>query len=412
MSARAKSMRANEVSGERGPLAGLRVLDLGRYQAGPRCALMFARMGAEVIKVEALTGDESRKNSPRVRGQSAYWVQYNSGKKSLAIDLRTDEGKQVLRDLVKVSDFFLQNFRPGTIARMGFGYEALKRLNKGIIMINVSAYGQYGPSSDRVGFDPIGQALGGMMMTNGMSGGPPARTNFPLIDRITALHGTIGALAALREREISGEGQQIDVSLADTGFTVNEIPISAYLGDGQEFVREGNGAGLTNSYQTQDGWAFIAATNRAMFERLCAALDRPEWVDDARFTSRQDRRENAEVLEAELAAWFAQRTTDAAVRHLSSHSVPCAPINDVAAAANDPHIAEREAMVEVPDPVAGTMWVTGKMIKFSRTPMQVGSAPSLGEHTDQILTELLGYDSERVAALKAAKAVASELEGG
>ncbi len=388
-----------------GPLAGLRLLDLGRYQAGPRCALMFARMGAEVIKIEALTGDESRKNSPRVRGQSAYWVQYNSGKKSLAIDLRTAEGKEILRDLVKVSDFFLQNFRPGTIGRMGFGYDALKALNAGIIMINVSAYGQDGPYADRVGFDPIGQALGGMMMTNGLPGGPPARTNFPLIDRITALHGTIGALAALRERDISGEGQEIDVSLADTGITVNEIPISAYLGDGQEFEREGNGVGLSNTYETRDGWAFIAATNRAMFERVCVALGKPEWVDDPRFTTRQDRHENAEALETELRDWFGRRTTIDVVNELSKHSVPCAPVNDTAAAAMDPHIAEREAMVEVPDPVAGTMWVTGKMIKFSRTPMQVGSAPVVGEHTDKILTELLGYDTEQVAALKAAGAV-------
>ena len=213
------------------PLEGLRVLDLGRYQAGPRCALMFARMGAEVIKIESLTGDESRKNAPVVRGQSAYWVQYNSGKKSLSINLRTDEGKHVLKELVIHSDIFLQNFRPGTIDKMGFGYDVLKALNKQIIMINVSAYGQTGSYKDRVGFDPLGQALGGMMSLNGFSDGPPIRNFFPLIDRITALHGTIGALAALHERAFSGEGQAIDVSLGDTGFTVNEIPISAFLGD-------------------------------------------------------------------------------------------------------------------------------------------------------------------------------------
>ena len=139
------------------PLEGIRVLDLGRYQAGPRCGLMFARMGAEVIKVEGVNGDESRKNGPTVRGQSAYWVQYNSGKKSLSINLRTDEGKSVLRDLIKESDILIQNFRPGTIEVMGFGYEELKKINPGIIMVNVSAYGQYGPYKDRVGFDPIGQ---------------------------------------------------------------------------------------------------------------------------------------------------------------------------------------------------------------------------------------------------------------
>ncbi|MEC9366845.1 MAG: CoA transferase [Chloroflexota bacterium] len=164
------------------PLAGIRMLDLGRYQAGPRCALMFARMGAEVIKVEALNGDESRENGPRVRGQSAYWVQYNSGKKSLAIDLRTEKGKEVLTRLVKKSDIFLQNFRPGTIDIMGFGYDVLKELNPKIIMINASAYGQYGPHRDKVGFDPIGQAMGGMMSLTGLKGDPPIKTYFPLIN--------------------------------------------------------------------------------------------------------------------------------------------------------------------------------------------------------------------------------------
>ena len=189
-----------------GPMEGIRVLDLGRYQAGPRCGLMFARLGAEVIKVERREGDESRSNGPMVRGQSAYWVQYNSGKKSLTLDLRTEQGKQVLRDLVKVSDVLIQNFRPGVMDLMGFGYDALKAINPRIVMVNVSAYGQYGPYRDRVGFDPIGQAMSGLMSLTGFPGTPPTRSHATIIDRTTALHATIGALAALREREISGRG--------------------------------------------------------------------------------------------------------------------------------------------------------------------------------------------------------------
>ena len=165
---------------------------------------------------------------------------------------------------------------------------------------------------------------------------------------------------------------------------MNEIPISAYLGDGQEIKREGNGTGLSNAYPTIDGWVFIAATNRAMFERLCSALERPEWISDERFETRQNRHENAETLEAELSLWFSGRTTSEAVSFLSDHGVPCAPINDTPTAAKDPHLSAREVMVQVPDPEAGTMWVTGKMIKFSRTPMEVGSAPVVGEHTDEI----------------------------
>ena len=377
------------------PLEGLRMLDLGRYQAGPRCALMFARMGAEVIKVESLDGDVSRKNGPTVRGQSAYWVQYNSGKKSLAINLRTDEGKEVLRELVKVSDFFLQNFRPGTIETMGFGYDVLKNLNPRIVMLNVSAYGQYGPYSDRVGFDPIGQALGGMMSLTGFPDGPPVKTGFSLIDRITALHATIGALAALRERELSGEGQAIDVCLADTGFTTNEIPIAAYLGEGIVRERSGNGAGF---HQTSDGWIIVSIMdNDTIWRRACEAFGRPELPEDERFSTRAAR--SAE-LQREMEGWLLGRTTKEALDHLTSYSVPCAPVNNVEQAAKDPHWSEREILVEVPDPIAGSIHVAGKMIKFSRTPMEVGSAPMVGEHTEEVLRDILGYTEQRIQALQ------------
>ena len=389
------------------PLEGLRLLDLGRYQAGPRCALMFARMGAEVIKIESLNGDESRRNGPRVRGQSAYWVQYNSGKKSLAINLRTDEGKEVLRDLVKESDFFLQNFRPGTIDIMGFGYETLKKLNPKIIMINVSAYGQYGPYKERVGFDPIGQAMGGLMSLTGSEGDPPIKTFFSLIDRITSLHATIGALAALREREISGMGQELEVCLADTGYTVNEIPISAYLGDGYEQPREGNGRGTGGFYKTADGYMIIAATNENMWARLCEAVERPEWLEDERFATRELRSQNAGALEEGLSAWFAGQTMQEASDHLASLGVPCSPVNTTAQAARDPHLTEREIMMEVPDPIAGTMWVTGKSIKFGRTPMHVGATPLVGEHTTEILTDVLGYDDAKIQSLHDAAVVSS-----
>lgn len=394
-----------------GPLEGIRVLDLGRYQAGPRCALMFARMGAEVIKVENIGGDESRQNGPRVRGQSAYWVQYNSGKKSLSINMRTEKGKEVLRELVKVSDVLLQNFRPGTIDTMGFGYDVLKELNPKIIMINVSAYGQYGPNSEKVGFDPIGQAMGGLMTLTGYEGLPPIKTYFPLIDRITALHACIGALAALREREISGQGQSLEVCLADTGFTVNEIPISAFLGDGQITKRapQGGGSGIVGGmYETADGHMILAAGNDAMWQRMCEALEKPHWAEDERFNTRAQRQANGELLEEEMAAWFKARETKYIIDYLSSFSIPCAPVNTTEQAAVDPQLHERGMMEEVPDPIAGTMWVTGKMIKFGRTPMVVGSAPTVGQHTREILQELLTYSEEDVAKMVNDKVVATD----
>ena len=386
-------------------LDGIRVIDLGRYQAGPRIGLVLARLGAEVIKVEAPGGDESRSMGPLVRGQSAYWVQYNSGKKSLGLDLRTARGKEVLRRLVKVSDIIIQNFRPGTIDAMGFGYEALRELHRGIILVNVSAYGQYGPYRDRIGFDPIGQAISGMMSLTGFPGNPPTRTYNPVIDRITALHGTIGALAALQERQLSGEGQCIDVCLADTGFSMTEIQCAAYLGAGSVPERTGNGQGLTNTYQSSDGWVLIAAVSDNIWPRLCDAIDAADWKSDPRFQRQSDRTKAWQVIEARLQPWFAARTVQEAVAIFSKLGIPINPVNDVPAAAHEPQLHERELLVEVPDPIAGSIHVSGKNIKLSRSEIVVGSAPIPGQHTAEILTTLLKYSAEEVQALEADRVV-------
>ena len=381
-------------------LDDVRVLDLGRYQAGPRIGLVLARMGAEVIKVEAPGGDESRSMGPRVRGQSAYWVQYNSGKKSLGLNMRTVKGKEIICELVKVSDIVIQNFRPGTIAAMGLGYEKLRELNKGIIMANVSAYGQYGPYQDRIGFDPIGQAISGMMTLTGFPGNPPTRTYNPVIDRITALHGTIGVLAALHERQLSGEGQCVDVCLADTGFSMTEIQCAAYLGEGIVPERSGNGAGLTNTYETQDGWVLIAAMSDNIWPRLCEAIGAQDLVDDVRFRTVADRQRESPFLEERLNAWFATQTIDSAVARFSSLGVPINAINDIPRAANEPQLHERELLVEVPDPIAGTIHVSGKPIKLSRSETPVGSAPVPGQHTEALLTTLLNYTPEEIEKLE------------
>ena len=382
-------------------LEDIRVLDLGRYQAGPRTGLVLARLGAEVIKVEAPGGDESRKQGPVVRGQSAYWVQYNSGKKSLGLNLRTEKGKEILRDLVKVSDILIQNFRPGTMAEMGFSYEQLRELNRGIIMINVSAYGQYGPYRDRIGFDPIGQAISGMMSLTGFPGNPPTRTYNPIIDRITALHGTIGALSALHERSLSGEGQCVDVCLADTGFSMTEIQCTAYLGAGIVPERTGNGQGLQNTYQTSDGWVLIAAMSDNIWPRVCKAIGAPEWEQDPRFARPSERAKQWQAIEERLKPWFAGRTVKEAVDAFSSLGIPINAINDIPTAAHEPHLHERELLVEVPDPVAGRIHVSGKFTKLSRSELVVGSAPVPGQHTEDILGTLLGYNAVDVGKLEA-----------
>jgi formyl-CoA transferase len=386
-------------------LEGIRVLDLGRYQAGPRIGLVLARLGAEVIKVEAPGGDESRSMGPFVRGQSAYWVQYNSGKKSLGLDMRNAKGKEIVRELIKISDIVIQNFRPGTMAIMGLGYDKLQELNRRIILLNVSAYGQEGPYRDRIGFDPIGQAISGMMSLTGFPGTPPTKTYNPVIDRITALHGTIGALAALRERELSGEGQCVDVCLADTGFSMTEIQCAAYLGAGIIPERSGNGRGLQNTYETSDGWVLIAASSDNIWPRVCKAIDAPEWVNDPRFKTVSDRGQAGQVIEERLQAWFAARTVQEAVATFSSLGIPINAVNDIPAAAQEPQLHERELLVEVPDPIAGHIHVSGKNIKLSRSEIVVGSAPVPGQHTEEILTTLLHCTKEEVQKLQAEGAV-------
>jgi crotonobetainyl-CoA:carnitine CoA-transferase CaiB-like acyl-CoA transferase len=381
----------------KGPLDGIRVIDLGRHQAGPRCAQVLARLGAEVIKIERLGGEETRYHAPWVRKQSAYWVQYNSGKKSVSMDMRKEAGKDVVRKLVKISDVLLQNFRPGTIEKMGFGYDVLKSLNPRIIMVNVSAYGQFGPYREKIGYDPIGQTLAGVAMVTGKEGMPPVRAGVPIIDRTTALHATIGTLAALHERSISGEGQAIDVCLADTGYSYTEIPISAYHGSGIEPKRDST----ANMYPCKDGWVLISAGDQHHWPRMCKALGKPEWEQDPRFSTRHERGKNGAIVQQAMNEVLAAMTMKEAIAHFTHHDVTAAPVNTIAQAEQDPHPWERRAMVDVPDFLAGSIAVSGDFWHFSRTPAIVGTTPKVGEHNEEVLSGLLGYTAAEIADLYA-----------
>ena len=389
------------------PLEGYRVLDLGRQQAGPRCAQVLARLGAEVIKVERLGGEETRYSQPWVGKQSAYWVQYNSGKKSLSIDLRTEKGKEVLRELVKVSDVLLQNFRPGTIENMGFGYDVLKNLNPKIVMVNVSAYGQFGPYAERIGVDPIGQTISGITYTTGSRDMPPIRTGVPIIDRTTALHAAIGTLAALLERQVSGQGQCIDVCLADSGYSLTEIPVTAYHGTKKTEERgEDAGAGATGGiFPCKGGYVLITAGSQPQWPRVCEAIGRPAWKTDPRFGSRHARAANREIVSDAIKEVIAGMTPSEAAEHFVSHDVIASPVNTIAEAAEDPHPWERGALKEVPDFLAGTIAVSGDFWHFSRTPAVVGSTPRVGEHNEEILSGLLGFSAEEIADMRREKVI-------
>ena len=370
-----------------GCLDGIKVLDLGRYQAGPRCAMILADLGAEVIKVEEPGGDESR-GLGRV-----YWSAYNRGKKSITLNLRSEQGKALLRVLIPKVDMLLQNFRPGVMDAMGFGYETLKQLNPGIILINVSGFGQEGPYKHRPAYDPIGQAMSGLMSFTGFPDGPPVMTNASIIDRTTALHATIGALAALHRRDMTGEGQSLDVCLLDSAYTLMEIPIAQYLLSNKEPQRNGNRAGgiaPANTYRTKDGWVYLLAIPQDMFGKFCRAIGREDLLADARFASIAARGAHSHDLDTLVADWVREKTVTEVVATLERAEVPVAPVHSIPQAAHDPHLWERKMLVEAEDPESGRTFVPGLTVKFADTPGAVGSIPRPGQHNNEIYCDLLG----------------------
>jgi crotonobetainyl-CoA:carnitine CoA-transferase CaiB-like acyl-CoA transferase len=376
-------------------LDGIRVLELARFQAGPRGGMILSDLGAEVIKIEAMGGEETRRHPPLVRGQSVYFTVYNRGKKSVCIDLRSPEGKDVFAALVKKSDVVLENFRPGVMKAMGFDYERLRALNPGIILVSVSGFGQYGPYTDRPAFDSLGQAMGGLMSLTGQLEGHPIGTATSLVDRYTSLHATIGTLAALRHRDRTGEGQLVDVCLLDSALTMVEIPTSYYLATGQE-----GGEGGRPPYKTKNGWVVIAAAGRHMAAALMKIVGGPD--DDtplAGSAPAADRR-------AKIDAWCAAHTTDEVCAALHEAGIPAAPVRTIPEVAKDPHLWEREMLVKMKDAVAGEMYVPGVTVKMSKTPGRVGPVPTPGQHTDEVLRDVLGYDAAKLGALRAAKAIA------
>lgn len=376
-----------------GCLDGLRVIELARYQAGPRGGMILSDLGAEVIKLEKIGGESTRKSSPLVNGQSVYFSVYNRGKKSICLDMRKDEGKEVFWDLLKTADFVLQNFRPGTMAKMGMDYASLCKVKPDIILLSASAFGQYGPYSERPGFDPIGQAMSGLMMLTGQPVGQPLGTASSIVDRYTALHLTIGALAALRHRDLTGEGQEIDVCLMDSALTMVEIPTSYYLSTGQE----GGEAGRP-PYKAKDGWVIISAGPAEMRKSLAEVVGGSmQPLPDGSFPAISSGH-RSEALEA----WCADHTVKEILSTLTEKGIVVAPVLSTPQVAKDPHLWEREMLVKMEDAVAGEMYLPGLTIKFSKTPGKLGPVPTPGQHTDEILGALPGYDADRIASLRAA----------
>jgi crotonobetainyl-CoA:carnitine CoA-transferase CaiB-like acyl-CoA transferase len=376
-------------------LDGVRVLELARFQAGPRGGMILSDLGAEVIKIEPPGGEETRKHPPMVRGQSVYFTVYNRGKKSVCLDMRSERGKEVFAALVKKSDVVLENFRPGVMRAMGFDYERLRALNPGIILVSVSGFGQYGPYTDRPAFDPLGQAMSGLMTLTGQPIGQPLGTASSVVDRYTALHATIGTLAALRHRERTGEGQVVDVCLLDSALTMVEIPTSYYLATGAE-----GGEGGRPPYRASDGWVVISAAGREMAAKLMRIVGAEENAAPMPGSTGV-----GDPRRAFVERWCALHTVEEICATLGAAGIPVGPVKTIPEVAKDPHLWEREMLVKVDDAVAGEMYVPGVTIKLSKTPGRLGVVPTPGQHTDEILGRVLGYDAATIDGLRAQGAV-------
>ena len=388
------------------PLSGIRVLDLSRILAGPHCTMLLGDLGAEVIKVERPgTGDDTRTwGPPFAGGEAAYYLCCNRNKKSIAIDLKKPGGVRLIKELVKISDVLVENFTPGLTQRFGLDYETLKVVNPRLIYCSITAYGQDGPYRDRPGYDMVLSAVGGLMWITGEQDGDPCKVGVAITDVITGVHASGAIMASLLWRERSGRGQFIDCSLLDIQASALANIASNYLVAGKEARRWGTAHESIVPYQvfkTKDHPIAIAAANQKLWENFAKALDREEWLEDPRFASNPLRVEHRDVLVPLVAERMLEKTCDEWMEHLVETSVPCGPVNNMERLFSDPQMIHRKMIAEVPHPTIGNLKLCGIPIKYSATPGTIRRHPPLvGEHTEEILSELLGYNPEGIDALQ------------
>ncbi len=387
-------------------LDGLRILDLTRVLAGPYATMILADLGADVIKVERPgTGDDARSFGPHLHGESAYFMSLNRNKRSMTLNLKSPRGQQVFRELVAQVDVLVENFRPGTLEKLGLGYETLRELNPRLIYAASSGFGRTGPYSRRPAYDAVVQAMGGLMSITGQEGGEPTRVGSSIGDITAGLFTAIGILSALRAREQTGQGQVVDVAMLDCQVAILENALARYNVTGEIPRPQGNRHPSIvpfEPFETQDGQLMVAAGNDALWRRLCEALERPDLASDPRFKTNPLRNTHYAELRPILAEIFRGQTTAAWQALLEPAGIPVSPINNVAQVMQHPQVLAREMLVELAHPTAGQMTLPGIPVKLSETPGALRSAaPTLGQHTEELLGELLGYTPEQVAALHA-----------
>jgi crotonobetainyl-CoA:carnitine CoA-transferase CaiB-like acyl-CoA transferase len=393
-----------------GPLEGCRVLELAHIMAGPIAGLMLADMGADVIKIEKFQGDDTRRMvPPTIGGESAAFMMMNRNKRDMALNLKSSQGRDVFLKMVSESDVVIENYRPGSMEKMGLGYETLNEINSGLIYLEISGFGRTGPYKDRAGFDLIAQGMSGLMSITGEGEGrPPVKVGAPVTDITAGILGAMGVSAAYANKLKTGLGQKVDTSLFEAGITHTYWQSAIAFATNQAPGAMGSAHPLNAPYQafqTKDGWINIGAANQANWERLVATLNVAYLIDDERFATNQDRMANLNQLVELLKPLFLVDTTEAWLDKLEVVGIPAGPILDIKEMHNDPQAIFREMIVEHPHPTAGRVRSLGLPVKFSRTPGSVDhAAPVLGEHTLEILSEF-GYSEDEVSALKDSGAI-------
>ena len=387
-------------------LTGIRVVDMTNNQAGPSCGQILAWLGADVIKVEEPgKGDVARTTlKDRDDTDSLFFLSFNANKRSLTLNLKHPRGKDVFRKLLKKADVLLENFGPGAIERLGFGYPVLRELNPRLVFATIKGFGSYGPYRDYKSYEPIAQAMGGAMSVTGTADGPPTYVWPSIGDSGTGMHCVIGILAALMQRHTTGEGQQVEVSMQDAVVNLIRVSLRDHQRLGRPMTRTGNqlGAGVPGTtYRCHPGgpndYVFVF-TQQQMWHPLLKAMGREDLIGDARYETNEARFRHKADVDAMMEAWTSTRSKHDVMKVLAAAGVPCGACLDTGEVLADPHLREREMIVDIEHPVRGKYITVGNPIKLSASPTTIGPAPLLGQHRQEILAEL-GYSDADIESL-------------
>jgi len=394
-------------------LEGVRVLDLTQFEAGTTCTILLAFLGADVIKVEnPATGDLGRLSFSEKREEgidSFYFIFLNANKKSVTLDLKSEKGKEMFREMVGKADIVVNNFTVGTMDKLGVGYDVLKEVNPKIIYASITGYGTYGPYKDYPCFDIVAQATGGLMGVTGYPENPPTKAGTGLGDSIGATNLAVGILGALYQREKTGEGQEVEVSMQDCILnTLRPVYNFYYAGGGQPIERTGNKTKMIapwNSYKTTDGYVVVGILTNPLWENLLRVIGREDAIPDPRFADPLTRGTNADVVDGLIEEWTSKRSKMEAMKNLAGQGVPCGAVLDMAELLNNPHLKERGMVTEVEHPTRGKFAILSSPIKLAKSEVKVEPAPLLGQHNEEIYSSMLNLSKEDIAKLKDEKII-------